>query len=235
MHPTPEKDKVERPDFFARLYKRMTNVVAVEKEADILLDHDYDGIQELDNSLPPWWKWGFYISIIWAIGYISYYHVFDMGDLSHEELRKEMVEAQKQIDEYNASVANNVNESNVTLLTDESSINAGKGVFTKNCVSCHLEGGMGSTGPNLTDDYWVHGGDVKDVFSTIKYGVIAKGMVPWESKLTPIQIQQVSSYILSLDYVSPENGGKEPQGELYTPEESTDEPTEEEAPSEGAE
>ena len=127
-----------------------------------------------------------------------------------------MAEAEVQKAEYLKNAANLVDETNVTLLTEESRVLSGKAIFTKNCAVCHAPDGGGGVGPNLTDTYWLHGGSISDVFSTIKYGVPAKGMIPWKDQLKASEMQEVASFILSLQGTTPANP-KEPQGEEYAP------------------
>jgi cytochrome c oxidase cbb3-type subunit 3 len=93
-------------------------------------------------------------------------------------------------------------------------LNEGKATFEKLCSACHRADAGGQVGPNLTDEYWIHGGGIHNVFKTITYGVPDKGMLSWKSQLTPKQIQQVASYILSLKGSNPA-GGKEPQGDKW--------------------
>jgi cytochrome c oxidase cbb3-type subunit 3 len=207
-----------RPSFVKRIYERMLDSVPVAKEKDILLDHDYDGIQELDNNLPPWWKYGFYLTIVFAVVYLFSYHISGTGKLQKEEYREELVIAEMQKQERLKASADNINEENVTALTDMSRISNGKENFGKLCAACHRGDGGGQVGPNLTDDYWLHGGGIKNIFKTITYGVPDKGMIKWSSQLAPKQIQEIASFILTLHNSKPE-GGKEPQGEIYTPEE----------------
>jgi cytochrome c oxidase cbb3-type subunit 3 len=128
------------------------------------------------------------------------------------EVRK--TEAMKKA--YLEKVGNSIDESNVTLLADASALDAGKQEFITKCKACHGENGEGGVGPNLTDNYWIHGGSISDVYKTIKYGVPAKGMIAWESSLNPIKMQQVASFIMTLNGTNPA-GGKAPQGVLYQP------------------
>lgn len=188
----------------------LTDAVPIEEEAKILMDHEYDGIRELDNNLPPWWVWGFVFTIIFAFGYIINYHVLGASDLQEEAYKKEMVQAKKDIDAYLSEMAMNVDETNVTALTDASALSQGKTTFENNCTVCHKSTGEGDIGPNLTDKNWIYGYDIKDVFLTIKKGR-PNGMPEHESKLNPVQIQQVASYVLTLPYVK---GTKEPQGDI---------------------
>lgn len=203
-----------------RFSKSMTAAVPIEREDDILFDHDYDGIRELDNSLPPWWLYGFYLTIGIAIVYMVYYHVTDYGKSSREEYAIQMERAEKEVEAYLSRQANLVDENTVVMLTEEKDLAAGKEIFVSLCAACHLETGGGnatSVGPNLTDKYWLHGGSINDVFTTIKYGVPEKGMISWKSQIRPGDMQKVASYVLSLQGTNPP-GAKEPQGELYEPE-----------------
>jgi cytochrome c oxidase cbb3-type subunit 3 len=190
-----------------KVTKVLTDAVAIEDEASILMDHEYDGIRELDNNLPPWWVWGFYITIFFAIIYLLNFHVFKTSDLQEVAYKKEMAQAQKDIDAYLKSQAMNVDETNVTKLDDATALAEGKNIFVTNCAVCHKDNGAGDIGPNLTDKFWIYGNDIKDVFKTVKNGT-PNGMPDHASKLNPIQLQQVSSFILSLKPVA----GKEPQG-----------------------
>ena len=261
------------------------------KKKDILLDHSYDGIQELDNDLPPWWLWLFYISIGWAVVYMLYYHVLGIGPSSVEEYQMEMnpnyvaaesaekggffsayrspyysskgeitpkvleqmkkyigpeisgnelvLEAMRRSDEETreklkqtfpelweqltaggAALATApakleaVEEpvAKIEPLTDEASLKAGESIYVTNCVSCHGKLGEGGIGPNLTDDYWIHGAGMGNVVQVITKGVPAKGMITWKGVLTDEQIRQVASYILTMHGTNPPKA-KAPQGE----------------------
>jgi cytochrome c oxidase cbb3-type subunit 3 len=194
---------------FTKINAILTDAVPIEEEHKILLDHEYDGIQELDNNLPPWWVWGFVACIIFAFVYLINYHVLGTSDLQIKAYEKEMKQAQKDIDAYLSKMAMNVDETNATLMTEKSDLASGKTIFDNNCTICHKAKGEGDVGPNLTDKTWVYGYDVKDIFYSVKKGRPA-GMPEHASKLNPIQIQQVSSYVLSL----PETKGKEAQGTI---------------------
>lgn len=184
-------------------------LVTGKAKDNIHSSHDFDGIQEYDNDLPPWWKAMFYVSIVFAVGYMLHFHVFRTGALQEEEYKMEMEQAAlfaaKNADDPNAVT-------NYEVLTEAAALESGKSIFNTNCAACHGQEGQGTVGPNLTDEYWLHGGDVNDIFKTVKYGVPAKGMVPWQGKLTKDQILEVSSYILSLQGTNPANA-KEPQGD----------------------
>ncbi len=213
----PEKVVVARKESWLETwYKRMTGTVPLEKEEDIMFDHAYDGIRELDNKLPPWWVAMFYISIAFAFVYFGYFHLSGYGMGSKETYEAEMVEAKQAVKAYLASQAAQVDETNVTILEDEGAIALGKSIYTANCVACHGTNGEGGVGPNFSDAYWIHGGDIKDIFKTIKYGVPEKGMISWQAQLRPEDMQKVASYILGFQGTNPPNG-KAPEGELYTP------------------
>ncbi|MGB0391544.1 MAG: cbb3-type cytochrome c oxidase N-terminal domain-containing protein [Salibacteraceae bacterium] len=204
-----EEDLVAEDDMFSSL--GLTDAVPIEREEEILLDHDYDGIHELDNNLPPWWLYGFYFTVISMTGYM-YYYLFQVDShVGHNEYVAEMQLAAEEAELRGASV----DENSVTLLTSAADIAAGKKIYDNNCIACHLASGGGSVGPNLTDEYWKHGGSVKDVFRTIKVGVPEKGMISWESQLSPTDIQKVTSFVLSLQGTNPADG-KAPEGDKYT-------------------
>ncbi|MCB0287914.1 MAG: c-type cytochrome [Calditrichaeota bacterium] len=204
--------------------------MARKKIKDELLDHDYDGIQELDNDLPPWWLYMFYFTIVFGFAYLLYFHVLDIGDLQAAEYQKEMQAAETMLAKNNAeNQAQSPQE--MTVLTDSENLAAGKEIFMTNCMACHGANGEGGVGPNMTDAYWIHGGGIKNVFKTIKYGVPQKGMISWQSQLKPSEMQAVASYILTLQGTDPPNQ-KEPQGEIWKEEAAPAEeaPVEEEAP-----
>ncbi len=187
----------------------LTGAVPIERDHEIMLDHNYDGIRELDNNLPTWWVYMFYGTVIFAVFYMWYYHIYGTGNIQEEEYSKEMAQAEIDLKMF----ASKVDENSVVLLTDAVKIKNGETVFQSNCVACHGKKGEGGVGPNLTDDYWLHGGDIKAVFKSVKFGIPAKGMIPWQASLSPVQIQEVSSYILKIKGTNPPNP-KAPQGDL---------------------
>jgi cytochrome c oxidase cbb3-type subunit III len=192
---------------------RLNKSASVEEEKDIDLSHDYDGIRELDNKLPPWWVAAFALSILFAMVYLYRYHVSHSAPLMIEELQISMKTAEAEQSAYLAKTGGNVNESNVKML-DAAGIAKGQALFTANCTPCHGPEGQGApVGPNLTDQYWIHGGAIADVFKTIKYGVVEKGMRSWKDDFSPVQMAQLASFVLSLQGTKPANP-KEPQGVL---------------------
>jgi len=194
-------------------WDRINDVVAIEKEQDIMLDHDYDGIRELDNNLPPWWKYGFYLTIVVAFVYIWYYHAGGSGPSSYEEYVAEVKKGEAEKAAYLAKSANNVDE-NTVKMGDAASVMAGQNIFQSTCAACHAKDGGGGVGPNLTDDYWLHGGSIQDVFKSIKYGWSDKGMKSWKDDFSPKQIADIASYIKSIKGSKPA-APKDKQGELY--------------------
>ncbi len=202
-------------DFFTRLRKRYwENPVPQELEGEIMFHHDYDGIRELDNHLPPWWVNLFAITVVWAIGYMYFYHWGGSGLSQADQYKKDVEVAKKEIAAALAGKANAVDEASVTALTDATALGEGETIFKSVCAACHGQKGEGLVGPNLTDEYWLHGGGIKNVFKTVKYGVPEKGMIAWSSQLKPTDMQKVSSYILTLKGTNPPNP-KAPQGEVW--------------------
>ncbi len=206
----------KKQSFFKRLIKSLTRAKEIGNEDEFLTDHNYDGIRELDNVLPPWWVYGFIITIAIAIFYFS--KVFFFG-------------AYNQVDEYKAEVAKGkaqvalykkqhpeLFKTNVVLFTDAKNLKAGKTIFQTNCVACHMTDGGGGIGPNLTDNHWILGGGIKTIFHTISEGGRSgKGMIAWKAVLKPLQRQQVASYVISLQGTKPANP-KAPQGDIIWPE-----------------
>lgn len=201
-------------DFWGRFWNRFHEAVPVAKEESVVTDHEYDGIRELDNRLPSWWLYGFYFTILFGVAYLINYHVIGTGMSQEEEYLTEMQEADEKVKLYLASLDNLVDENSVVLLTESVDIAAGKAIYDANCAVCHANDGGGGVGPNFTDKYWIHGGDMKSIFSTIKYGVPEKGMISWESQLPPKKMQQVASYIYNMEG-QPSANPKEAQGELF--------------------
>lgn len=174
----------------------------------LIADHEYDGIRELDNDLPPWWKWLFYITIAFAIVYMIRLWVFDADDLYQDrEFEKEMADAASMMPSQPAEAFE------IKLLTDAESLAKGKETYDKICQVCHLTDGGGLVGPNFTDDYWIHGNTVEDWYKIVETGVLEKGMISYKDQLSPTQRLQVISYIATLHGTTPANP-KAPEGEL---------------------
>ena len=206
------------PSWVDELLKRLTKQVEVEKEKDIIMHHEYDGIRELDNVLPPWWLWLFYFTIGWGVVYLFNIYVINVQPDQTTEYEQEMEQAKADVAAYMATLKTSVDETNVAVTDDAGVLANGKAIFTQYCTPCHGADACGSetsVGPNLTDAYWLHGGDVKDIFKTVKYGVPEKGMISWKSQIKPVEIAAVVNYVISLKGT----GGptqKAPQGELWT-------------------
>lgn len=206
--------EAEKEVWYRRWYRKLTGSQPVKEEGEILLDHNYDGIRELDNSLPPWWLYGFYLSIVCALVYLVRFHIFE-GPGQLEEYHREVAGAEEAIAKYKETAKDLVDANTVTLLTETSDLEAGEEVFQTNCIACHMADGGGGIGPNLTDTHWILGGSIKNVFHTISEGGRSgKGMIAWKQTLRPQEIQQVASYVLSLQGTTPANP-KEPEGEVW--------------------
>lgn len=199
---------------FRNIFQKMNQTVAIEEEHSLDLNHDYDGIRELDNKVPAWWRYAFYASILFGGVYMYRMFVTDTIPNQLQELDEANYAAAIQKAEYLKHAANNVDENTVVML-DASGIAEGSALFTKNCLACHGDKGQGGVGPNLTDEYWLHNGGIKDVFHSIKYGWPEKGMKAWKDDFSPVQIAQLASYIKSIRGTNPP-GGKEPQGTVFT-------------------
>jgi cytochrome c oxidase cbb3-type subunit 3 len=210
---------VPSPTFFEKIWQDINDSVPVAKEEDIDLGHSYDGIRELDNHLPPWWKGLFYACVIWGIGYMIVYHITGSLPLSLDEYENELALADENARILKASKPAELIDENTLLYTaDPDLIGKGKLVFTSNnCGSCHRADGGGNTiGPNLTDEYWFHGGSIKDIFATVNKGVLEKGMPAWGKVMSASDVRNVAFYIMSLQGSNPKDG-KAPQGELHKP------------------
>ncbi|HSD06743.1 cbb3-type cytochrome c oxidase N-terminal domain-containing protein [Flavobacterium sp.] len=202
-------------NWFENLKQRFTASVPVEEEKQLLMDHDYDGIKELDNNLPPWWVYLFYACIVFSVIYLVRYEIMGAPD-QEAELKAEMDQAKVEVAEYMKTAPDLMDEKTVTLLTDAESLSKGKEIFAANCAACHRADAGGQIGPNLTDDYWILGGGIKNIFHTITNGGRdGKGMIAWSKNgLKPKEIQAVSSYVISLSGSNPKDP-KAPDGEVW--------------------
>ena len=216
LHTTNNLSYKER-QWYKNLMQSLTKSTPIEHEAQLLLDHDYDGIKELDNNLPPWWVYLFYGCIVFAAIYLVRFEIMG-GDDQEMELKKEMAQAKIEVAEYMKTAPDMMDEKSVTLLTDAGSLAEGKVIFTSNCAACHRADGGGQIGPNLTDDQWILGGGIKKLFHTITNGGRdGKGMIAWKGTLKPKEIQKVSSYIISLEGSNPKDP-KASEGEVWVDE-----------------
>jgi cytochrome c oxidase cbb3-type subunit 3 len=183
-----------------------------ETETENRVIHEVDGIQEYDNKLPNWWLLSFYGAIMFAVGYWYHYHVGGFGDLPAAAYQAEL-------DRAAAADADRVKREGVmtpealaTLSRDKTTVAQGLQVFSTTCAACHRADGGGNVGPNLTDDFWLHGGAPDQIYKTITEGVPAKGMPPWGPMLGPAKVQAVTAYVLTLRGTNVP-AGKPPQGE----------------------
>src|SRR5690606_609841 len=216
---SPQKDLAQEKEhefsWFKKIVDKLMDSAPLEKEAEIIMDHNYDGIQELDNTLPPWWKYGFYASIIFAIIYMVRFELLG-ADNQIVELEKEVAAATIAIEEYKKTAKDLIDAETVVQLTEAADLKAGETVFSTMCVACHRNDGGGGIGPNLADEYWILGGGIKNIFNTISEGGRSgKGMVAWKQSLKPSEIQQVASYVMSLSGTNPVDG-KAPEGDLWS-------------------
>jgi cytochrome c oxidase cbb3-type subunit 3 len=204
------KDK----SWYKNLMQRLTRTVPIEDEKQLLMDHDYDGIKELDNNLPPWWVYLFYACIVFSVIYLVRYEIMGAPD-QETELKTELAQAKVEVAEYMKTAPDLMDEKTVTLLTEPADLDKGKAIFTTNCVACHRADAGGQIGPNLTDEHWILGGGIKNLFHTITNGGRdGKGMIAWKASLKPKEIQAVASYVISLRGSNPKDP-KAPDGEIW--------------------
>ena len=201
--------------WYQNIVSKLTRSKEIEREEDIMLDHDYDGIKELDNVLPPWWVYLFYGTIIFSVIYLVRFHV--VGDYTQtEEFNKEIELAELEKSKLPKDPADEVSYETVVAVTDAASLAKGKEIFTNACAACHKADGGGLVGPNLTDKHWINGGGIKNVFKLISEGSKNNpSMVAWKANLSSKDIQSVASYILTLEGSNPP-GAKAAEGEIWT-------------------
>lgn len=181
----------------------------MKHEENPMAGHEVDGITELDNRLPRWWVWLFNIMIVFAAVYLVYFHVMRLGDLQAAQYDREMARARGAATAASAVVAAQPAETGPS--TDAQTLARGGALFAANCAVCHAPDGGGLIGPNLTDEYFIHGATFADAVHTITEGVLAKGMIAWKNQLRPADIQAVASYIFTLRGTTPANP-KAPEG-----------------------
>ncbi|WP_300599459.1 cbb3-type cytochrome c oxidase N-terminal domain-containing protein [Niabella sp.] len=194
-------------------WRKANKLRPMEEEQSLDVGHSYDGIRELDNATPPWFTIAFLASILFGIGYLWRYHVAHAAPNQYEEYEIAVTKGNLKVAAYMKSKGDAVNE-NTVVMADAAGIEAGKQLFMNNCTACHGNAGQGGVGPNLTDDYWLHGGKIGEVFKTIRLGVVEKGMMSWKDVFSAEQIAEIASYIKSIHGSNPP-GAKEPQGDLF--------------------
>ncbi len=206
------------PSLLETFWSTINGFVPKEKEATLVMDHDYDGIKELDNHLPPWWKLLFYVTIIWSIIYVFAYHIFNTLPLSTAEYNNEVAYANEEMQKMKAANPGpKIDEATVEATADATMLSNGKSTFLNTCSSCHRKDGGGDIGPNLTDEYWKHGGSIKNIFKVVTNGVPGTNMIAWSGVMSPEAIRNVASYVLTLQGTKPANP-KKPEGDLFKPE-----------------
>jgi len=207
-------DRITLKDWYKAVMQKWTNSKPIEEEGEIIIDHNYDGIKELDNSLPPWWIYLFYATIIFAVVYLVRFEILD-GDSQVTEYNKAVTEAKASLKQYKKTATDIIDVNTVVLSTDQKDLDRGKAVYNLNCAACHMPDGGGGIGPNLTDEYWILGGGIKNVYASISEGGRdGKGMIAWKSTLKPKDISKVSSYILFLQGKTPANP-KKAEGDIW--------------------
>lgn len=180
-----------------------------DQHADVTLDHSFDGIQEYDNRLPNWWLFTLYASIVFAVGYWLFYQTFGVGFTQDEAYEHEVeIAAQEQLQR---ELGKEVTDDSLVLMTKvQAQVDAGAKVFQQKCVQCHGPQGGGDIGPNLTDDFWLHGPAPLQIYNTVMNGVLDKGMQAWKDQLGPVRVRQVVAFLLTRKGLNVP--GKAPQG-----------------------
>lgn len=207
------EEKAVKETWFSKWWESINSFKPIEQETVVLTTHEYDGIRELDNNLPPWWKGLFYLTIIFGVLYLGNYHIIGIGQPQADEYETQMAVAAKEVAEYKAALLASEGPS-AEPITGPEAIAAGKGVYQKFCSACHGAQGQGGIGPNFTDQYWIHGGSMAHIVTVIEEGVPTKGMISWKNQLSGAEIQQVAAFIYDLEGTDPD-GQKAPQGEIF--------------------
>lgn len=184
---------------------------AVSPESgEVILDHEYDGIQEYDNPLPKWWTWSFALSAVFAAGYFFHYHL-GIGDSVHDDYRAEVRAFEEEEEKRLMAMGEVTEDSLAQLAQNTATLEKGQAAYTTHCKQCHADQGEGSIGPNLTDDHWIHGdGSLMSIYGTVEGGVVAKGMPAWGSTLSPGDLRAVVAYLGSIRNTNVP--GKKPEG-----------------------
>lgn len=180
-----------------------------DQHADITLDHDFDGIQEYDNRLPNWWLFTLYGSIVFSVGYWLFYHTFRVGHTQASSYEREVeAAAAAQIER---EMGKEVTDDSINLMTKvPAQLDSGAKIFQQKCTQCHGPQGGGDIGPNLTDEFWLHGPAPTQIYATVMNGVLDKGMQAWKDQLGPVRVRQVVAYVVSRKGLNVP--GKPPQG-----------------------
>jgi len=184
----------------------------LDDEKDKLMDHEYDGIRELDNYMPTWWLWLFYVTIAIAVVYLFYYEISGWGMDQHEQYQAEVAAAQEMYGSPEEE-AKADEQYQWTLLTQEQAVNEGEKLFLKQsqlCYTCHGKNAQGMVGPNLTDEWWLHGCSPEEIANSIKNGFPNKGMMPYGGgpKLSNEEVEKMVAYIVSLEGTEPDDPKK---------------------------
>jgi len=208
MSEEPQASEQEsRPDSGESERPKGGSAAAPEIPEELLMDHEYDGIQEYDNPLPRWWVWIFWATFVFAIGYFVHYHVTGTGTGVIASYESDVKQARATA----PATPTAREESLAKAMADSSQVEAGKGIYTGRCLACHADKGQGLVGPNLTDSHWIHGeGKLSDIYQTVSEGVAAKGMPAWSKQLTPTELTQVVAYVGTLRGTNV--AGKPPEG-----------------------
>jgi cytochrome c oxidase cbb3-type subunit III len=185
--------------------------MSAKTEYDKLMDHEYDGIREYDNPLPSWWSGIFILSIVFAVGYWIYYHAGGPGLSETQEYEAE-VKAVLALQAKAAAKSGPVSNDVLAALTkDSGEMDKAKTIFATRCLACHGPKGQGLVGPNLTDNFQVHGSTRSDIYKTIRDGVPAKGMQAWGKLLKPDELKRIAAFVGTLRGTNVA-GGKKAEG-----------------------
>ncbi|MBX3183481.1 MAG: c-type cytochrome [Polyangiaceae bacterium] len=176
---------------------------------DDLLEHEYDGIREYDNPLPRWWVWMFWGSFWFSVLYFFHYHVGGQGTSVAQAYVEELQIAREE--QAKASLGEAVTEQALAKMMADTALMADtESLYAQRCAQCHADKGQGLIGPNLTDDHYVHGGTLMEIYQVVAHGVLAKGMPEWERQLTPIELRKIVAYVGSMRGTNV--AGKAPEG-----------------------
>lgn len=173
------------------------------------MNHNYDGIQELDNPLPGWWLATFYITVVFSVFYYLYYQMGSGPSLVQEY--EQSVTEQDVKDRSKPKAPAPKDDELLAMASDGAKKSAGQAIFATRCASCHADKGQGNIGPNLTDSYWIHGGKISNIYKVVSEGVLEKGMPAWSAVLKPEELNNVVAFVWSLKGTNVP-GGKAPQG-----------------------